>query len=1044
MARLPDEIVERIRREISVQRLAEARGIKLRRVGKNLMGLCPFHQEKTPSLSITPSVNKWHCLGCGKGGTAIDWVMCAEGVSTRHALEMLSRDLVPMTSTNGGPPPKKSTVPKLPPLIQRTNDDKKLVEIVVSYYHKMLKEKPDAQQYLVKRGLKSAEMVEHFRLGFSNRTLGYHMPASNRLAGAEQRGRLIELGIYRESGHEHFSGSLVIPILNLNGEVVQMYGRKITTNLRAGTPDHLYLPGPLRGVWNEQALIASKEIILCEALIDALTFWCAGYRNVTTIYGVNNFTEELRAALQHHGTRRIYIAYDRDDAGERAAQAHGEELMAMGIECFRVQFPKGQDANECALKTQPAAKVLGIFLHSAAWLGKGKRPAVSVIKPAVIEAPEIEEAKAKPAAKGKNIEEEARELVKEKIPTATTTAAKEKNISQPQQQSVFPLAANPESAQQEEAARQEQHPMPLSVPAEPLVKIEGEEITITIGPRTYRVLGLEKNSSRGVMRVNVKVSGRNLRGEYCYHGDTLDMESFRQRAAFTKQAAHELAVKEETIHADVGKLWTKLGDLQREHIKKALETPQEETIMNAEEQTAALDLLRDPRLLDRVLSDFDKCGVVGEETNKRVSYLAAVSRLLNKPLAIVVQSSSSAGKSSLMEAVLDFMPEEQREEYSAMTGQALFYMGQKNLKHKILAVSEEEGAQRAAYALKLLQSEGVLKIASTGKDPVSGKLVTHEYIVEGPVMIFLTTTAQEVDEELVNRSIVLTVNEEQEQTRAIHQKQREAQTIEGLWARRERQKIVKLHRNAQRLLRTIAVVNNHVHDDPDFPDHMTRTRRDHMKFLTLIEVIALLHQHQREIKTDTRDGETLEYIEATKEDVKLARELVRQVLAPSLDELPAHTRRLLVRIETMAQEECERLQVESSEYRFTRRTVRQFTRWGDTQLRLHLRRLEEMEYLMVRRGGPGQTFVYQLRFDYDANRAGVEGNCAGVNGDCAGGARVLRGGAESEPSPATTRVNAKTARVSENTYRGIAAADPKNRVIAQSKPNGRAHVAGVK
>ena len=94
-----------------------------------------------------------------------------------------------------------------------------------------------------------------------------------------------------------------------------------------------------------------------------------------------------------------------------------------------------------------------------------------------------------------------------------------------------------------------------------------------------------------------------------------------------------------------------------------------------------------------------------------MSYLAAVSRLLDKPLAIVVQSSSAAGKSSLMEAVLDFMPEEQREEYSAMTGQALFYMGQKNLKHKILAVSEEEGASRASYALKLLQSEGVLKIA---------------------------------------------------------------------------------------------------------------------------------------------------------------------------------------------------------------------------------------------------------------------------------------------------------------------------------------------
>ena len=117
--------------------------------------------------------------------------------------------------------------------------------------------------------------------------------------------------------------------------------------------------------------------------------------------------------------------------------------------------------------------------------------------------------------------------------------------------------------------------------------------------------------------------------------------------------------------------------------------------------------------------------MVGEETNKQVAYLAAVSRLLDAPLAVILQSSSAAGKSSLMEAVLALMPEEQRVQYSAMTGQSLFYMGETDLKNKILAIVEEEGAQRAAYALKLLQSEGVLTIASTGKDPATGKLVTH-------------------------------------------------------------------------------------------------------------------------------------------------------------------------------------------------------------------------------------------------------------------------------------------------------------------------------
>jgi hypothetical protein len=414
-----------------------------------------------------------------------------------------------------------------------------------------------------------------------------------------------------------------------------------------------------------------------------------------------------------------------------------------------------------------------------------------------------------------------------------------------------------------------------------------------------------------------------------------------------------------------------------------------------------------------------------------------------------VQSSSAAGKSSLMEAVLDFMPEEQREEYSAMTGQALFYMGQKNLKHKILAVAEEEGASRASYALKLLQSEGVLKIASTGKDPVSGKLVTHEYLVEGPVMIFLTTTAQDVDEELLNRCVVLSVNEEREQTRAIHRIQRESRTLDGHWARRERSRIIKLHRNAQRLLRPVAVVNNHMRDDGDFPDYMTRTRRDHMKLLTLIEAIALLHQHQRPIKRDTRDGETLEYIEATEDDVRLANELVRRVLGPSLDELPPQTKRLLGMIEQMVKDECERSQIEADDYRFTRRTVRQHTRWGDTQLRAHLRRLEELEYLVVRRGGPGQTFVYQLRTDEtapdDADCAGAESYCAGINENLAGGARELRGVGEIEPSPVNMRLQATTARNPENTYKG----DERNAsrvVIVPSmpvKPNGSARAAGA-
>jgi hypothetical protein len=448
---------------------------------------------------------------------------------------------------------------------------------------------------------------------------------------------------------------------------------------------------------------------------------------------------------------------------------------------------------------------------------------------------------------------------------------------------------------------------------------------------------------------------------------------------------------------------------------------------------------------------------VGEETNKKVSYLAAVSRMLAKPLAIVVQSSSSAGKSSLMEAVLDFMPEEHRESYTAMTGQALFYMGQKNLKHKILAIAEQQGAEAASYPLKLLQSEGKLNIASTGKDPVSGKHVTHEYTVEGPVMLFLTTTAPDVDEELMNRCLVLAVNEDREQTQAIHQKQREAQTLDGLKARRRRDKIVRLHRNAQRLLRPVDVVIECL-KERRFPDTMTRTRRDHMKFIALIQAIALLHQHQREIKTSIdEDGETFEYIEATESDAKLAWELASHVLMRSLDDVQTQTRRLLLLLDKMVTAECERLQIERLDYRFTRATVRQFTGWSDSQLKTHLHRLEELEYLALHRGLSGQSFVYALNFEmdesgrpvlpglsYGAKRSRLEEGVshfeAGVSPAGHGGVTGVSGGGHDAKSPAMTRVEAGfSGKSAKNAYREAEANGfPQTPVVAvpMTKPNG--------
>ena len=957
MARIPETEIERLKAEVSLVRLVEAHGVELKRHGKDWLGRCPFHDDKTPSLVVTPESNLWHCLGaCNAGGSVIDWVMKTESVSFRHAVELLrERSGAIEVAGPAVESRSKATQKKLAsPLVASDADDQTLLRRVVGFYHETLKQSPEALAYLEKRGLHQPELIERFQLGYANRSLAYRLP-DKKLKGGEVRVRLQQLGVFSEKGHEFLNGSLVVPLFDASGRVVQMYGRKLLDNLRSGTPKHLYLPGEHAGVFNAECLKASSEIILCEALIDALTFWVHGFRNVTTAYGVNGFTDEMLSAFTAHQIKRVLIAFDRDEAGDKAAIELADKLTKHGIECFRVQFPKGMDANEYALQVTPAPKSLGLALRKAEWMGKGPAPAA-------------------PVSVG---------VLHEELPMLTESGQMEV-VQVPSLAAALPEPCSP---------------MPEQKPASVDAEVKEQETVFTFGERRYRVRGLAKNSSVELLKVNLLVS----QGE-AFHIDTLDMYSAKARQAFIKQASLEIGAGEDTLKADLGKMLLKLEELQEQQLRKALEPKQADVVIDEDDKAAALALLKSPELLDRVLADLHTCGVIGEDTNKLTAYLACVSRKLAKPLAIIIQSSSAAGKSSLMDAVLSLMPDEERVQYSAMTGQSLFYMGETNLKHKILAIAEEEGAARAAYALKLLQSDGGLTMASTGKDPVTGNLVTQEYRVEGPVMIALTTTAIEIDEELLNRCVVMTVNESREQTRAIHALQRKRQTLDGLLQEAERNGLIALHRNAQRLLRPLAVVNPYA-EQLTFLDSQTRTRRDHMKYLTLIQSIALLHQYQRPIKTVNHKGKPLEYVEVTPADIELANKLAHEVLGRTLDELPPQTRKLLRLIDEMATYQCAQQLLKLKDYRFSRRDLREYSNWGDTQLKVHLQRLVEMEFVHAHRSVHAQAHVYELvyhgegedggrflvglldveKLSYDANRSGLNGNRSALGRGLVGG-----------------------------------------------------------
>ena len=929
MKRIAEDEITRVKRDTDMIALIQSRGVKLTRHGANWTGFCPFHKdENTPNLVVTPAKGLFRCMAscCGKAGNVIQFVQWFDGVSFRHAFDLL--DNGGRAAFENSTEVKKSTIPKLPCPLETTADEAKLMQQVIDFYHARCVQVSPVRDYLKERGFggdRLLEMMKQFRIGYADRSLGLRLPLKNRAEGKTLRENLVNLGVYRKSGHEHLNGCVVVPIDDEKGNVKQLYGRRIDPRT-AKEKRHLYLAKPLAGVFNLEAF-KSREIILTESIIDALTFWRAGMENVTCTFGTVNFTEELFTAIKAHKIESVRLAFDADEAGQKALKTVTHRLESIGVACYEVKFPWGSDANEYALNQ--GAEALKSAVRSALFLGAGA-PISSNNKAAKLVAEEVGV-----GAEGGN----------PALCSKSAGVAKKENISA--------SAELPELPQ-------------------PTLTQVGDYHEYDLGNRVYRVGGLHKNNSLEVLRITLRVTSEGL-----IHVDSLDLYRDGERRKFTDRASEETMLEKELIKRDLGKLLLALEQEQEKRLNAEPEAAEQEALSESE-HAEALKFLKAPKLLERIAESYDAAGLVGEATNKLAAYLACVSRKLRRPLAVIIQSTSAAGKSTLMEAVLSFFPHEEQIKYSAMTGQSLYYLGESNLKHKILAIVEEEGAEKASYALKLLQSEGELTIASTGKDPHSGRMETQEYHVEGPVAIVFTTTSIDIDEELMNRCLILTVDESREQTEKIHELQRLARTPEGIIAAEERKEVVKLMQNAQRLIKPMKIANPYARF-LTFTNARTRTRRDHEKYLTLIDTIALLHQHQRELVKHRVGEREIEMLPVALEDIEAANKIAPEVLGRSLDELPPQTSRLLGYIKELVRTKMKATpRLDQNVTFFSRRELRELSGWSEFQVRMHMERLEQMEYVHRSQGRQGSRCTYELLVNAHEKAKGYQINLIDV------------------------------------------------------------------
>jgi len=326
---IPENEIERVKQTVSLADVVRSRGVSLKKKGRQLWGLCPFHADSEPSFAVDERKGLWNCLGkCQTGGDAFSFVMKADSINFKEAFALLSES----------PPSKTSSRKEKPIESDITGADKmtktaaEYLEKAIAYYHKSLLKNEKAIAYLQSRGI-TPEAMRVFRLGFVDGSLKDKI-------NPDGKANLESLGLLNERGNETMFGSVVFPLLDANSnQAVGLYAR------HTDKKQHLYLAGKRRGVFNPAGAKETEEIILTESVIDALSLWSLGIRNVTCAYGVNGLTEEIINHLSESRIKKVTLMLDSDATGKEAVEKFSEKLSAIGIESRSIELP-GKDASE--------------------------------------------------------------------------------------------------------------------------------------------------------------------------------------------------------------------------------------------------------------------------------------------------------------------------------------------------------------------------------------------------------------------------------------------------------------------------------------------------------------------------------------------------------------------------------------------------------------------------------------------------------------------------------------------------------------------------
>ena len=484
----------------------------------------------------------------------------------------------------------------------------------------------------------------------------------------------------------------------------------------------------------------------------------------------------------------------------------------------------------------------------------------------------------------------------------------------------------------------------------------------TGGDRLYIARGLDKNKTNVSLKLFLKMSYENR-----FHIDnSIDLFSARLSLGFCKSAGLVLDLDAKVIKHDLDKI-TQV--LDQELIKQVQDKDDQKKLKFQKDIAISLkarEFLKDPLMIVRFAKHTCACGLVGEPLNAFFCFLATLSRHLADQLHLIIQSESSAGKSTMLNLISSFVPEDELIYLTQITPKSFYYMNEEELMGKVIAIAELDGADQAIYPIKQMMSEKKLSISYTRTDPLTGEHTSVTNKKDAVVSFLLTSPKEGGDEEVDNRSVILTQDESENQTKRIQEVQRLFRSPEGVKLKREKERLVRFYNHVQKEIKPLTVVNpysNHL----SFKADNHRSRRDHEKYLILIECVSLLFQYQREQASDGRQIVKTHLI-----DIVLAHFLARRIFKATLDELPPQTRSFFKKVIEYLQAQAEAKECDILDIWITRKQLREFVKLSNTRVHEHISRLISYEYMSSKREAYG--FRYRLSFRPDEDSGQLSNN----------------------------------------------------------------------